>query len=416
MLTTISLGGRLARRVRREASDRGVSVRASIAGTLDDALRQRERAEPPPFRLVTVRGVRPRPGVDLDRARLAPRMMKPGTVGVDARSGSGELVERCREGDGSEDEEDDRRMKRTTDGGKRARLHRSALFVPGHRPDWVPKALRSGADMLILDLEDSVPVTEKARARSLVRESLEALAAEGRDRSVRINGLETGHALGDLEAIVCPALQAVRLPKVESAADLHELGALLTHLEMRAGMEPGSVATPLDLETADAMRDACDILRASPRATSMMLGCGPGGDAARAVGYRWTKDGNETRYLRSKAVLDARAAGIEYPLVTSWWDIPDLDGLRADAALNRRFGFRGMVVMHPSHVPIVNEAFTPDEAELAHARGLIAAMEAAEREGNAAVTYEGNMVDYAMVTTARELLDLAASIDAHSGG
>ena len=103
--------------------------------------------------------------------------------------------------------------------------------------------------------------------------------------------------------------------------------------------------------------------------------------------------------------------------MTSWWDIPDLDGLRADAALNRRFGFRGMVVMHPSHVPIVNEAFTPDEAELAHARGLIAAMEAAESgKGNAAVTYEGHMVDYAMVTTARELLDLAASIDARSGG
>lgn len=128
------------------------------------------------------------------------------------------------------------------------------------------------------------------------------------------------------------------------------------------------------------------------------------------------KDGTQTHYLRSKAVLDARAAGIEYPLVTSWWDIPDLDGLRADAALNRRFGFRGMVVMHPSHVPIVNETFTPNEAELAHARGLIASMEAAERGGSAAVTCEGHMVDYAMVTTARELLDLAASIDARSGG
>ena len=209
-----------------------------------------------------------------------------------------------------------------------------------------------------------------------------------------------------------PALQAVRLPKVESADDLRELDALLIHLEKRAGMEPGTVQTPLDLETAGAMRDACDILRATPRATSMMLGCGPGGDAARAVGYQWTKGGTETHYLRSRAVLDARAAGIEYPMVTSWWDVRDLDGLRADAALNRRFGFRGMVVMHPSHVPIVNEAFTPNEAELTHARGLIAAMEAAEREGSAAVTYEGDMVDYAMVTTARELLDLAASIDA----
>ena len=296
-----------------------------------------------------------------------------------------------------------------------ARLHRSALYVPGHIPDWMPEATRSGADLLILDLEDSVPVTEKARARALVRESLEALAAEGQDRSVRINGLETRLALDDLEAIVCPALQSVRLPKIESADNLRELDALLTHLEMRAGMERGSVSTPLDLEAAGAMRNTYDILRASPRATSLLLGCGPGGDAARAVGYQWTRDGTETHYLRSRAVLDARAAGIEYPMVTSWWDIPDLDGLRVDAALNRRFGFRGMAVMHPSHVPIVNEAFTPNEAELAHARGLVAAMEAAEREGSAAVTYEGLMVDYAMVATARELLAIADTIEARSG-
>ena len=300
-------------------------------------------------------------------------------------------------------------------GGTRARLHRSALFVPGHKPDWVPKAVRAGADMLILDLEDSVPVPDKVHARGLVRESLAALAGCGQDRSVRINGFATGLTLDDLEAIMCPALQAVRLPKVESAADLRELDALLAHLEKRAGLEPGTVATPLDLETAGAMRDACDILRASPRATSMMLGCGPGGDAARAVGYQWTKGGTQTHYLRSRAVLDARAAGVEYPMVSSWWDIRDLDGLRADAAVNRRFGFRGMVVMHPTHVPIVNETFTPNEAELAHARGLIAAMEAAERSGSAAVTYEGDMVDYAMVTTARELLALAASIEARSG-
>ena len=297
-----------------------------------------------------------------------------------------------------------------------ARLHRSALYVPGHIPDWMPDAVGSGSDLIILDLEDSVPVTEKARARSLVRESIDALAARGRDRSVRINGLETRLALDDLEAIVCPALQSVRLPKIEAADDLRELDALLTHLEMRAGMEPGSVATPLDLETAGAMRNTYDILRRSPRATSMLLGCGPGGDAARSVGYQWKRDGTETHYLRSRAVLDARAAGIEYPMVTSWWDIPDLDGLRADAALNRRFGFRGMAVMHPSHVAIVNETFTPNEAEIAYARGVIAAMETAEQEGSAAITYEGRMVDYAMIATARELLALADTIEARSGG
>ena len=122
----------------------------------------------------------------------------------------------------------------------------------------------------------------------------------------------------------------------------------------------------------------------------MLLGCGPGGDSARAVGYQWTPHGTETHYLRSRAVLDVRAAGIEYPMVTSWWDIRDLDGLRADAVLNRRFGFRGMAVMYPSHVLIVNEVFIPNNAELAHARSVIVAVDAVEWDGSAAVTYEAS--------------------------
>ena len=149
-----------------------------------------------------------------------------------------------------------------------------------------------------------------------------------------------------------------------------------------------------------------------------MLACGPGGDAARAVGYRWTKLGEETVYLRAKAVLDARAAGIPYPMVSSWWDIRDLDGLKIDAERNRRLGVRGMCLMHPSHVPIANAIFSPQDDEIAHARGLLAAMAAAEAAGNAAVIYEGDMVDYAMVQTAQELLALAETIavgDAKSG-
>lgn len=291
-------------------------------------------------------------------------------------------------------------------------LVRSSLFVPGHKPDWVPKARAAGADELILDLEDAVPEAEKTTARKLVRESVQALHAAGQYCSVRVNGYATGRTFDDLESIVCPELRAVMLPKTESAADLRELDALLTHLERRAGVAEGSVATTLVLETAGAMRDACDIARANPRVHQIMLACGPGGDAARAVGYQWTKHGEETVYLRSKAVLDARAAGIPYPMTSSWWDIRDLDGLRQDAERNRRLGMRGMCVMHPSHVPIVNEIFSPGEDEIAHARGILAAMAQAEAAGSAAVIYEGDMVDYAMATTARELLALADTIAA----
>ncbi len=295
-------------------------------------------------------------------------------------------------------------------------LVRSSLFVPGHKPEWVPKAQAAGADELILDLEDAVPDDHKTAARAQVRDSVQALHRAGQYCSVRINGYATGRTLDDLEAIVCPELRSVMLPKVERAEDMRELDALLKHLERRHGIAPGSVNTTLLLETAGAMRDACDIARAAPRVHQLVLACGPGGDAARAVGYQWTKGGEETLYLRSKAVLDARAAGIPYPMTSSWWDIRDLEGLRADAERNRRLGLRGMCVMHPSHVPIVNEVFSPQPDELAYARGLLEAMAAAEAEGRAAVIYEGDMVDYAMVATAKELIALAESLDGAAAG
>src|SRR5262245_52397496 len=135
-------------------------------------------------------------------------------------------------------------------------ITRSALFVPGNKPDWVAKALKSGADHLILDLEDSVPDSEKAASRPLVRQALAALAREGRDCSVRINPFSTGLTLADLEGIVCPELTEVSLPKVETAADLHALDGMLTVLERAHGLESGSISTPLALETARAMRGA----------------------------------------------------------------------------------------------------------------------------------------------------------------
>lgn len=295
-------------------------------------------------------------------------------------------------------------------------LVRSSLFVPGHKPEWVAKAQAAGADELILDLEDAVPDEHKTAARPLVKDSVQALHRAGQYCSVRINGYATGRTLDDLEGIICPELRAVMLPKVEQVDDLLELDALLTHLERRHGVAEGSVRTTLLLEMAAGMRNAYDIARAGRRVHQVVLAAGPGGDAARSVGYQWTNGGEETLFMRSKAVMDARAAGIPYPMTSSWWDIRDLEGLRADAERNRRLGMRGMCVMHPSHVPIVNEIFSPQPAEIAHARGVLAAMEAAEAEGRAAVIYEGDMVDYAMVATANELIALTESLDSAGDG
>ncbi len=288
--------------------------------------------------------------------------------------------------------------------------YRSLLFVPGNRPAWMEKAAGYGADCLILDLEDSVPDQEKVAARPMVKAAIKTLKAKGQAVQVRVNGFATGLTFDDLEGVLCPELDGVDLPKVETVADMKELDALVTHLEKRLGIPVGSIETPLGMETAKAMRNTYEIATSCPRVRRIGLAAGPGGDAARAIGYIWSKEGKETLFLRAKAVLDARAAGIQYPTVSSWWNIKDLAGLEQDALWNRQLGFRGMTVMHPTHVPIVNKVFTPSAEEIDHYRGLIKAMEEAEKKGIAAVVYKGDMVDEAMSKTAREMLEFAKSI------
>ena len=287
---------------------------------------------------------------------------------------------------------------------------RSSLFVPGNKPEWMEKAVNYGADVLILDLEDSVPNQEKIAARAMVKEALSFLKKQGQACGVRINGFATEMTLDDLEGIICPELESVSLPKVETVDDMKQLDTLLTHLEKRYDKEKGTIKTPLVLETAKAMHNAYNIAVSCPRVADIGLAAGPGGDASRSVGYIWTKDGRETLYLRSKILLDARAAGIQYPTISSWWYIKDLEGLERDARLNRQLGFRGQIVMHPSHVPVVNEVFTPTADELKFYKGMIKALEEAEKKGTAAVVYEGDMIDYAMAKTAREMLEFARSI------
>jgi citrate lyase subunit beta / citryl-CoA lyase len=287
---------------------------------------------------------------------------------------------------------------------------RSLLFVPGNKAAWMEKAPQYGADALILDLEDSVPHPDKATARTLVRQAIETLSARGQTLYVRVNALETNMTGDDLNAIVGAGLCGLLPPKVEAAGDVSQLDTLLAYFEHREGLTPGSIELIPTLETAQGIRNAYEIALASPRVASIAGGAGKGGDTNRSLGYRWTREGTETLFIRSKVLLDARAAGIQYPLVASWFDVGDRDGLIADAQRNRQLGFSGMLLIHPSHVAPVNQIFTPSVEELAYYRGLLDAMEKAEQQGTAAVAYQGAMVDIAMVKTAQQMLEFAQAV------
>jgi citrate lyase subunit beta/citryl-CoA lyase len=272
------------------------------------------------------------------------------------------------------------------------------------------KALGYEADGLIFDLEDAVPAAEKAAARAMAAEALTQFYGRGPVLTVRINALDTGLSGDDLDAIVGPGLDAIVAPKVETPDEIAVLDALLSQCERRAGLAPGQVEIYPTLETAKGVYHAYPIATCSARVPTLAVAASPGGDSARSLGYIWSKEGTETLYMRSKVLLDARAARVAYPLAATWFNIADLDGLRHDVQLNRQLGYTGQILIHPSHVPIANELFTPTADDIAYHQGLLAAMEEAERQGTAAVTYEGVMVDIAMVKTSRQILDLAQSI------
>ncbi|SQD97734.1 MULTISPECIES: CoA ester lyase [unclassified Parafrankia] len=283
--------------------------------------------------------------------------------------------------------------------------YRSWLFVPGHKAAWVDKALSAGAHALILDLEDAVPDGEKQAARDTTAASIARLA--GRTPAgliVRVNALDTPHFGADLEAVVRPGITALLLPKVHSADDLVAFDALVRHFEIRAGMEVGTVGLVPSFETARSLVNVESIAQ-GPRVVSLMAAAARDADISREVGFRWTPAGLETLYLRSRVVLAARAAGVRHLVVGLWQDIHDLSGLRAFAQTNSELGFTGQVVIHPSHVPVVNEAYAVPETDLKRYRAMVEAYERGAAEGHGAVLFDGEHIDLAHAENARQIIE-----------
>jgi citrate lyase subunit beta/citryl-CoA lyase len=288
---------------------------------------------------------------------------------------------------------------------------RSLLFVPGNRTEWLPKAAASGADAAILDLEDAVAARDKPAARAQVREAIVRRAGtvdepSQMDLFVRVNPLEDWTAAEELRAVAVPGIAGIVLPKVQCEQDVRFADRLLTWCEREQGLPGGSIALVPLLETAQALRSAHDVGAAASRIAYLGAVTGAGGDVERAVGYRWSPEGSETLALRSRVLLDVRASGAAHPVTGLWTRIHDLDGLRRFAEQNRSLGYTGMMAIHPSHVPVINEVFSPGAAELDRCTRLIAALRAAQAEGAGAVAFEGQMVDEAMAATAQQLLDL----------
>ncbi len=276
---------------------------------------------------------------------------------------------------------------------------RSLLFVPASTPARVDKAVASGADGVIVDLEDAVAVSEKESARATVVD----LLARARPTAVfvRVNALSTPFCLDDIEAAAGCAIDGIVLPKVEAAADLLTADWLLRQFERRCGKAEGTVEVLPLIETAQGIAAAAAIATASPRVRRLGFGAV---DLALDMDLRVDDEDGAMAHARFALALASRAAGLEGPLDTVFTDIRDEAGLRRSAERARAMGFGGKACIHPSQVATVNAAFSPGEAEIARARAIVEAFERAEAAGSAAVVVGGAMVDYPVVVQARRLL------------
>ena len=294
-------------------------------------------------------------------------------------------------------------------------LLRTLLFVPGNRQNMIEKARHLHADALVLDLEDSVPFSEKASARAQVRDSLPNLTQQeastgvkrkGRKVFVRINSLASGLAEEDLEAVITSDIDGINQPKPATGRDIEEIAAIIERLERERGITAGYIKLIPWVETARGLIHAFDIASASPRVVGICFGAE---DFTLDTGIKRTEDGSELLYPRTMVVIAAKAANV-IPIDTPYNNFRDEAGLINETALARRLGFEGKCLIHPSQIEPVNNIFRPSPDEVDHARRVVAAFEAAVARGFASTSLEGKMIDIPIATRAKRLLMIADSI------
>ncbi|MDH4049529.1 MAG: CoA ester lyase [Gammaproteobacteria bacterium] len=285
-------------------------------------------------------------------------------------------------------------------------MSRSYLFVPGDSERKLAKALDSGADALIVDLEDSVARTELKKARRLVSEFLSADSAV--ERWVRINPLDSREALDDLRDTMPGKPAGIVLPKPSSAADVVRLGKLLDVLEQENAVESGATAImPIATERPGALFRLQEYAGSTPRLMAMAWGAE---DLATALGASANRDENGNwlptyQLARSLCLIAASAAGVA-AIDTVYTDYRDDQGLELYAGNSRRDGFRGMLAIHPAQVATINNAFMPDEHEIERARKIVELFEASPHAGTLGL--DGQMLDRPHLLQARRILQLAA--------
>jgi citrate lyase subunit beta/citryl-CoA lyase len=284
----------------------------------------------------------------------------------------------------------------------RVHANRSYLFAPGNHERRVEKALGLGADVVILDLEDAVAISEKKSTRELINKTLE----QPRNCAVfvRVNAYDTEFCYGDICSIVSENLDGIVLPKLESLEDLRSIDWLLGNLEQERELPNGSIDLMPIIETAVGLVNIREIARADTRVKRLAFG---GGDYTRDLGMEWTLKEDELLPIRSEMVLASRFGKLEPPVDTVFIHIKEHDAFRSSCSNILGLGFQGKMCIHPDQVPVTNETFTPDPEEVKWSQRIIDEFAKAEKAGIASIQIDGYFVDYPIVEKAQRTVDIA---------
>jgi citrate lyase subunit beta / citryl-CoA lyase len=286
---------------------------------------------------------------------------------------------------------------------------RSVFYIPGNNPKFIEKAPVTPADIITLDLEDSVPPDEKEKARQLIRENLKLAGSGGSTVYVRINNWETLMTNDDLEAIVYEGLSGVCLAKCGGADHVQRLDWKLEELERRRGLKVGSVAIQLLIETAKGVMNAYPSACASKRVNSLIFGAV---DYTKDMRVKLTSEGQEQYWARAAVPVAARAAGciaIDCPFV----DIKNIDAFKDSTRIGRQMGYEGRMLIHPDQIMPSHEIYTPGPEDVEWAEGVKKVFEEEGlAKGKAAVSYKGKMVDTPVYDNARTILAIRDEIKA----
>lgn len=286
-------------------------------------------------------------------------------------------------------------------------MYRSMLFVPGDSEKKIAKGLQTGADAVILDLEDAVAPAQKPTARVMVRELLQKTTVRPCALFVRINPLASGMALDDLAAVMAGAPDGIVLPKAASPQDAVQLAHYLDAFEAQHGIPAGKTRiVPVSTEVPEALFALGSYKVVGPRLAALTWGAE---DLAAAIGAisNQNADGNwsEPYQLARSLCLFAASAAAVAAVDTLYADFRNPEGLLAASRQARRDGFAGKIAIHPDQVAVINQAFTPSEDELAHAHRVIELFEA--NPGAGTLSLDGRMVDMPHLVQARKIVALA---------